>query len=202
MEQDWVIFITGIIFCSIGIILTLMVLVFNIRFMRLRWVKILFKISAFGTKMFSYLITLFNLYTFVCYRNNMKIKFDKNSANMMRGFSDHLPLYFLLFCYQVKVKTGVILQRKRIVRKVCRKRSVLDYLVMKAWSGQKKSALEIIYCVWWKQIHKFSFKQLPTVFILRWTYVLELGYISDTPSKKEVTCLHMFSLSNSLLNFC
>ena len=124
MEQDWVIFITGIIFCSIGIILTLMVLVFNIRFMRLRWVKILFKISAFGTKMFSYLITLFNLYTFVCYRNNMKIKFDKNSANMMRGFSDHLSLYFLLCCHQVKVKTCVILQRKRIVRKVCRKRSV------------------------------------------------------------------------------
>ena len=64
------------------------------------------------------------IYTFVCYRNNMKIKFDKNSAKMMRGFSDHLPLYFLLCCYQVKVKTGVILQRKRIVRKVCRKRSV------------------------------------------------------------------------------
>ena len=62
------------------------------------------------------------IYTFVCYRNNMKIKFDKNSAKMMRGFSDHLPLYFLLCCYQVK--TCVILQWNCIVRKVCRKRSV------------------------------------------------------------------------------
>ena len=82
--------------------------------------------SAFGTKMFSYLIsgTLFNVHTFFCYIGIIIWKYSmiKIQRTWCVDLENHLSLNFLLCCYQVK--TCVILQRNRIVRKVCRKRSV------------------------------------------------------------------------------